>query len=143
MSDAPADEDAPEEDDDSTEEPLDQLGIPMRREPTLDDVRSDGQQHRQLAFGCSVLVSLAVLLFTRTAGFWRLSASHSVVTRYCGFVNSTAVRSFPVAVRSTVVGLALRIEPELTRRYRRAVSSRQFLSSRSDRSSKPELNMKP
>lgn len=42
---------------------LDQLGIPMSREPTLDDVRSDGQKHRAFAFGCSVAVAAAVLAF--------------------------------------------------------------------------------
>ncbi len=68
MSDPPTDGDAVEEADDELEEPRDQLGIPMRREPTLDDVRSDGEQHRQLAFGCTVLVSLAVVLFWLVRG---------------------------------------------------------------------------
>jgi hypothetical protein len=36
--------------------PVDQLGIPMSREPTLDDVRGDGEQHRKLALGCTLLV---------------------------------------------------------------------------------------
>lgn len=44
--------------------PVDQLGIPMSREPTIDDVRSDGEAHRKLALGCSVLVTLFVV------GFW-------------------------------------------------------------------------
>lgn len=48
------------------DEPVDQLGIPMSREPTLDDVRSDGVEHRRLAIGCTLLV--IVLL----AGFYGL-----------------------------------------------------------------------
>lgn len=56
-------EEAEEPDDEASEEPLDQLGIPMRREPTIDDVRSDGRDHRNMALGCSVAVSLAVVLF--------------------------------------------------------------------------------
>ena len=46
------------------EGPVDQLGIPMSREPTLDDVRTDGEEHRRLALGCTVLVIAAL------AGFW-------------------------------------------------------------------------
>jgi len=46
--------------------PVDQLGIPMSREPTLDDVRGDGDQHRRLALGCTLLV-IALL-----AGFYGL-----------------------------------------------------------------------
>ena len=45
------------------EEPTDQLGIPMSREPTIDDVRSDGVDHRRLAVGCSVVVGLALVAF--------------------------------------------------------------------------------
>jgi hypothetical protein len=43
--------------------PLDQLGIPMSRKPTIDDVRSDGEAHRRMAVGCSVAVGLALLAF--------------------------------------------------------------------------------
>ncbi len=44
--------------------PVDQLGIPMDREPTIDDVRGDGDAHRRLAFGCTLVVTLFVI------GFW-------------------------------------------------------------------------
>ena len=43
--------------------PVDQLGIPMSREPTLDDVRSDGEDHRRLAVGCTVIVALLLVGF--------------------------------------------------------------------------------
>jgi hypothetical protein len=43
--------------------PVDQLGIPMSREPTIDDVRGDGEAHRRLALGCTVAVTLLVLSF--------------------------------------------------------------------------------
>jgi hypothetical protein len=51
---------------DGTDEPggaVDQLGIPMNREPTLDDVRGDGVQHRRLALGCTLLVALLLVGF--------------------------------------------------------------------------------
>jgi hypothetical protein len=54
-----AEEHAEEEDDG----PVDQLGIPMTREPTIDDVRGDGVAHRRLALGCTVAVTLFVVLF--------------------------------------------------------------------------------
>ena len=41
--------------------PVDQLGIPMSREPTLDDVRGDGEQHRRFAVGCSLIVIALVI----------------------------------------------------------------------------------
>jgi hypothetical protein len=43
---------------------LDQLGIPLSREPTIDDVRGDSAPHRRLALGCS-LIGLGVV-----AAFW-------------------------------------------------------------------------
>ena len=43
------DEHPPEE-----EAPVDQLGIPMSREPTLDDVRGDSESHHRLAISCSL-----------------------------------------------------------------------------------------
>jgi hypothetical protein len=52
--------------DETADEPVDQLGIPMSREPTIDDVRTDGEDHRRMAFGCSLLVVVA------TAAFWLL-----------------------------------------------------------------------
>jgi hypothetical protein len=55
-----AEEEAIEEGD---EGPVDQLGIPMSREPTIDDVRGDGEAHRRLALGCSVLVVALVAAF--------------------------------------------------------------------------------
>lgn len=48
--------------------PVDQLGIPMNREPTIDDVRGDGVAHRRLAVGCSVIVALFVILFWMIRG---------------------------------------------------------------------------
>jgi hypothetical protein len=48
--------------------PVDQLGIPMSREPTLDDVRSDGNAHRRMALGCSAAVVLLLV------GFWLVRA---------------------------------------------------------------------
>lgn len=42
---------------------MDQLGIPLSREPTLDDVRSDGRQHRRLAIGCGLSVLALVGAF--------------------------------------------------------------------------------
>ena len=47
----------------SAQGPVDQLGIPMSREPTLDDVRGDGVEHRRLAFGCTLLVALLLVAF--------------------------------------------------------------------------------
>jgi hypothetical protein len=63
-----ADEPASDEpaSDETADEPVDQLGIPMSREPTIDDVRTDGEDHRRMAFGCSLLVVVA------TAAFWLL-----------------------------------------------------------------------
>jgi hypothetical protein len=63
MSDAP---DEPRDDtgaDRPADEPVDQLGIPMNREPTLDDVRGDGEQHRRLAIGCALLVAALLVAF--------------------------------------------------------------------------------
>lgn len=47
--------------------PVDQLGIPMSREPNIDDVRGEGRQHRALALGCTVavVVLLAAFFFVR------------------------------------------------------------------------------
>jgi hypothetical protein len=63
---ADAAEDAAE--DEAEPGPVDQLGIPMSREPTIDDVRGDGEAHRRLAFGCSAIVLLAL------ASFWLVRA---------------------------------------------------------------------
>lgn len=49
--------------------PVDQLGIPMSREPTIDDVRTDGEAHRRFAFGCSVAVTLLVVAFWLVRGY--------------------------------------------------------------------------
>lgn len=43
--------------------PVDQLGIPMSREPTLDDVRGDGVEHRRLAVGCTLAVIALLAAF--------------------------------------------------------------------------------
>jgi hypothetical protein len=58
-----------EDDDDEHEGPVDQLGIPMSREPTIDDVRGDGDAHRRLAIGCSVVVTLFILAFWLVRGY--------------------------------------------------------------------------
>ncbi len=59
MSDVPRDEGDELPDD----EPVDQLGIPMSREPTLDDVRGGSEPHRRLAIGCSLLVAALLVGF--------------------------------------------------------------------------------
>ena len=41
----------------------------MSREPTIDDVRGDGDAHRRLAFGCSVVVTLFVVAFWLVRGY--------------------------------------------------------------------------
>lgn len=38
-------------------------GLPIHREPTLDDVRSDGRAHRMAAVGCTAVVLALVLAF--------------------------------------------------------------------------------
>lgn len=53
----------PEEEAAEDDGPVDQLGIPMSREPTIDDVRGDGEAHRRFALGCSVLVVALVAIF--------------------------------------------------------------------------------
>ena len=50
-------------DETAAEGPVDQLGIPMNREPTLDDVRSDGVEHRRLAVGCTLAVAALLIGF--------------------------------------------------------------------------------
>lgn len=64
-----SEQDEPATDDADVSGPVDQLGIPMTREPTIDDVRSDGEQHRRLALGCSVLVTLFVVAFWLVRGY--------------------------------------------------------------------------
>ena len=43
--------------------PVDQLGIPMSREPTLNDVRSQEAKHGAFAAGCTVAVVVMVAAF--------------------------------------------------------------------------------
>jgi hypothetical protein len=43
-------------------------GLPLDRAPTLDDVRGESGSGRSIAWGCSVLVVLAL------AGFWLVRA---------------------------------------------------------------------
>ncbi|MCC6551819.1 MAG: hypothetical protein IT372_02200 [Polyangiaceae bacterium] len=50
----------------SAKERLDEDGIPLDREPTLDDVRGGSGVHRALAVGCTLVVVALVL------GFWLL-----------------------------------------------------------------------
>ena len=49
-------------------ESVDQLGIPMSREPTIDDVRGDGEAHRRLALGCTLLVMALLAAFYLVRG---------------------------------------------------------------------------
>ena len=63
-SDPPVDAEQSEVDPTDAQGPVDQLGIPMSREPTIDDVRGDSGPHRNLALGCSVIAIVLV------GGFW-------------------------------------------------------------------------
>jgi hypothetical protein len=45
-----------------TPEPQDD-GLPVDREPTLDDVRTDGSAHRSMALGCTFVVAVLVAIF--------------------------------------------------------------------------------
>ena len=58
MSDSAPEPEAPERVDDE--------GLPLDREPTLDDVRGEAGSGRVIAVGCTVLVAILV------AGFWLL-----------------------------------------------------------------------
>jgi len=66
----PGDEDSREHVDESTSESglVDQLGIPMSRAPTLDDVRGDSEPHRRMAVGCSLITVIVVAAFW----LWRM-----------------------------------------------------------------------
>ena len=44
-------------------ERLDEEGLPIDREPTLDDVRGDGHFGRSTAVGCSLAVVLVIAVF--------------------------------------------------------------------------------
>jgi hypothetical protein len=46
-----------------TPERVDEDGLPLDREPTLDDVRGTAGSGRTTAIGCSVLVALSVIVF--------------------------------------------------------------------------------
>ena len=59
-----------EPDEEAPNEPTDQLGIPMSREPTINDVRSDGVAHRRLAIGCSIGVTLLLVVFWLVRAVW-------------------------------------------------------------------------
>jgi hypothetical protein len=50
--------------------PVDQLGIPLSREPTLDDVRGGSEPHRRLAIGCSLAVGLVLVGFYLLRALW-------------------------------------------------------------------------
>lgn len=49
-------------------ERVDEEGLPLDREPTIDDVRGNSGSGRTIAIGCSVLVLLAL------AAFWLIRA---------------------------------------------------------------------
>ncbi|MEZ4297718.1 MAG: hypothetical protein R3B70_22365 [Polyangiaceae bacterium] len=42
---------------------VDEDGLPLDREPTIDDVRSQEGKHGRIAMGCAVSIVLLVLLF--------------------------------------------------------------------------------
>lgn len=69
MTDELVDDDADVADPAEIDGPVDQLGIPMSREPNIDDVRSDGEAHRRFAFGCSLAVTLLVVAFWLVRGY--------------------------------------------------------------------------
>jgi hypothetical protein len=47
----------------------DEDGLPLDREPTLDDVRGNDGSHRAAAIGCSVVVALALIAFWLLRGY--------------------------------------------------------------------------
>ena len=47
-----------------------QKAAALTREPTIDDVRGDGDAHRRLALGCSALVTLLVIAFWVVRVVW-------------------------------------------------------------------------
>ncbi|MEQ9323525.1 MAG: hypothetical protein RIF41_30460 [Polyangiaceae bacterium] len=67
---SPEEREPEEEVEDENDGPVDQLGIPMSREPTLDDVRGDGEEHRRFAVGCSLLVVALVAAFWVVRVMW-------------------------------------------------------------------------
>ena len=56
---------APEE---PPKERLDEDGLPIDRDPTIDDVRSTEARHGRIAFGCTLFVVLLLVLFWLVRG---------------------------------------------------------------------------
>lgn len=48
---------------DAAKEALDEDGLPLHREVTIDDVRSTEARHGRIAFGCTLIVVLVLVLF--------------------------------------------------------------------------------
>lgn len=44
-------------------ERLDEDGLPLDRDPTIDDVRSTEARHGRIAFGCTLIVVLLLVMF--------------------------------------------------------------------------------
>lgn len=49
-------------------ERLDEDGLPIDRDPTIDDVRSTEARHGRIAFGCTLVVVLLLVLFWLVRG---------------------------------------------------------------------------
>lgn len=61
---AAAEGDAASEDDpEEPRERVDEDGLPLDREPTIDDVRSTEARHGRIAFGCTLTVVLLLVIF--------------------------------------------------------------------------------
>ena len=55
--------DSPENQDSNPAPRFDADGLPLDRDPTLDDVRGNAGSGRTIAIGCFVLVAAAILVF--------------------------------------------------------------------------------
>lgn len=60
--DAPA-EDAPPDSEPPKKERVDEDGLPLDREATIDDVRSTSGMHGRYALGCTILIVVVILVF--------------------------------------------------------------------------------
>lgn len=60
--DAPA-EDAPPDSEPPKKERVDEDGLPLDREATIDDVRSTSGMHGRYALGCTIFIVVVILAF--------------------------------------------------------------------------------
>jgi hypothetical protein len=60
---AESNHDKPSENEGLQPDRRDEDGLPLDREPTIDDVRGNDGQHRALALGCTALVVAAIAAF--------------------------------------------------------------------------------